>query len=214
MNDLPPLTLLESFLLLALDEKTGTFRKLSRGSIDTLTIGATLMDLMLRRHIDYDLHNIFVINGAPTGDDLLDPMLQPMTLAPVLTPYPISHWLEKGAPEGEALREKALKRLEKRGILRRDDGKKIATFEGRRYQVLDNKEPQIIRARLDALVLSEDIPAPHDMMLVSLGQACGLFLQILEESAHAKAVARIERIARMDLIGQAVAKAVTAGTAA
>src|SRR5882672_3458897 len=95
MNALPRLTILEEFLLLALDDETGDFFALACSTLDCATAGAILMDLMLRRRIDNDLRNTFVTDSQPTGDDILDPVLQLMTLAPVLTPHPIAYWLQQ-----------------------------------------------------------------------------------------------------------------------
>src|ERR1700722_20630473 len=105
MLALPHLTILEEFLLLALDDETGDFYTLARSTFDCASAGAVLMDLMLRRRIDNDLKNIFVTDAAPTGNPVLDPVLQTMAVAPVLTPNPITAWLRELADEGEGLRE-------------------------------------------------------------------------------------------------------------
>src|ERR1700761_3926605 len=123
MSGLPPLTLLEEFLLLALDDESGDFYALPRSTLDCGTAGAILMDLIRRRRVDNDLRDMFVTDSLPLNDDILDPVLQMMTLAPVLMPQPISHWVRVMSNEGEALRERALRRLEARGIIRREERK-------------------------------------------------------------------------------------------
>src|SRR5271166_1785563 len=99
MTGLPPLSILEEFLLLALDDARGDFFDLPRSTLDCATAGAVLMDLMLRRRIDNDLRNMFVTDTLPTGDDILDHVLQVMTLAPVMTPQGISSWLQQTMDE-------------------------------------------------------------------------------------------------------------------
>ena len=106
----PPLTVLEEFLLLAHDDRAEQFYPFARSTFDCATAGAVLMDLTLRHRIDNDLRNLFVVDPEPTNDDLLDPVLQTMALAPVLASRPITYWLRQIADEGEPLREKALKR--------------------------------------------------------------------------------------------------------
>jgi hypothetical protein len=205
----PPLTLLEEFLLLALDDQTGNLHPLPRSSLDCATAGAVLMDLTLRRRIDNDLRDMFVVDASPVGDALLDPVLQLMSLAPVLTPHPIAYWLRQTADEAEAFREKALRRLETRGIIRRQDRKILWVFGTRRYPLLNDAEVREVKLRILGVVLGNDVPSAHDIMLTGLAESCGLFRYILSSHEADAATARISQVARMDLIGQAVAKGVT-----
>jgi hypothetical protein len=205
----PPLTVLEEFLLLALDDLAGQFYPLARSTFDCATAGAALMDLTLRRRLDNDLKNIFVTDATPTGDDILDPVLQVMATAPLLSPKPITEALRQLADEGEALREKALKRLEARGILRREDKKILWVIGVRRYPMQHHEEQREAKLRILGVILREGIPEAHDIMLVALAQACGLFRHVLSGHELAVAQLRIDQIAQMDLIGQAVAKAVS-----
>ncbi|MDX2028449.1 MAG: GPP34 family phosphoprotein [Alphaproteobacteria bacterium] len=205
----PPLTILEEFLLLAHDDAASQFYPLARSTMDCATAGATLMDLTLRHRIDNDLKHMFVVDAEPVDDDLLDPVLQVMALAPVMEPRSIAHWLHQVAGEGEALRERAMRRLEMRGILKREEKKILWVFSAERYPILHEGDVQQIKQRMRRVILGDDIPLPHDMMLTALAQACGLFDHILGGRELDAAQPRIDLVARMDLIGQAVAKAVT-----
>ena len=166
-----PLTLLEEFLLLALDDHSGQLYPLARSTLDCAAAGAVLMDLTLRQRIDNDLRDMFLVDATPTGDDILDPVLQLMSLAPVLTPHPIAYWLRQLADEGEPLREKALRRLEARGIIHRQDRKILWVFGTRRYPLLDDKEVREVKLRILGVVLSDEIPSPHDVMLTGLAES-------------------------------------------
>jgi len=165
------------------------------------------MDLTLRHRIDNDLKHLFVVDPEPMNDDLLDPVLQTMLLAPVVEHKAITTWLRHIAEEGEALREKALRRLEKRGILKREATKILWIFTAERYPLLHAGEVREVRQRLRDVILKDDIPLPHDIVLTALAQACGLFHHILDNRELEDARSRIEYVARMDLIGQAVARA-------
>lgn len=208
MHALPPLTILEEFILLALDDEAGEFYSLPRSTLDCTTAGAVLMDLMLRRRVDNDLHSAFVVSNEPVGDTILDPILQWLALEPLLTPHPIAAWLRQIMDEGEALREKALRRLEARGIIRREDKKVLWAFARRRYPVVQDKEIREVKLRILGVILGDDIPEAHDIMLTALAEACGLFRHILSGHELARAAPRIAQVARLDLIGQAVAKTV------
>ncbi len=206
---LPPLTLLEEFLLLSLDDQSGQLHKLPPSVVDCASAGALLMDLTLRNRIDNDLRDIFVTDGSPVGDDLLDPILSLMAMAPVLTPHPIGYWLRHISDEAEAFRERALRRLETRGIIKRENRKILWVFGTRRYPTVNDQEIREVKRRILGVVLGNDIPAPHDVMLTCLAEACDLFRFILSHDEIEKAKTRIAEVSRLDLIGQAVAKGVT-----
>ncbi|MFY9288612.1 MAG: GPP34 family phosphoprotein [Alphaproteobacteria bacterium] len=203
-----PLTILEEFLLLALNDEAGQFYSLARSTLDCASAGAVLMDLTLHHRLDNDLKSMFITHGMPIGDDLLDPVLEALKLAPVTTPHSINHWLSQMAGEGEALREKALRRLEERGIIKREDKKILWVFGSRHYPVQHDSEVREVKLRILGVILRDDIPNPHDMMLTALAQSCGLFSHILSRQELEAALPRIELVAKMDLIGQAVARAV------
>jgi len=204
-----PLTLLEEFILLALDDQSGKMHPLAPSTLDCATAGAVLMDLTLRNRIDNDLRDMFVTDSTPTGDDILDPVLSLMSLAPVLTPHPIAYWLRHFADEGASFREHALRRLEDRGIIKRQNMKILWVFGNRRYPLINEHEMREVKARIMGAVIGEEIPSPHDIMLTGLAESCGLFHYLLSKDDLEKAAARITQVSRMDLIGQAVAKGIS-----
>jgi hypothetical protein len=112
------------------------------------------------------------------------------------------------APEGKALREKAVRRLEGRGILKREAKKILWIFTADHYLIQNKADVLEVRQRLKDIILGDDIPLPRDMMLTALAQACGLFRYVLGGKALSAALPRINQVAGMDLIGQAVARAV------
>ncbi len=167
-----------------------------------------MMDLTLRNRIDNDLRDMFTTDATPTGDDILDPVLHMISLAPVLTPHPIAYWLRQLADEAPQYLEKALSRLEKREIIRRRDFKVLWILGKRRYPRVDQQEVREVKARILGIVLGNDVPAPHDIMLTSLADACGLLGKILTKEQAELAAVRIKQVSRLDLIGQAVAKGI------
>ena len=202
----PPLSLLEDFLLLALDESAGQFHPVPRSTFDCATAAAVLMDLALCNRIDNDLHEMFVINPAPTDDGLLDATLRLMSLTS--EPRPVARWLRQVAEEAESLRDKALQRLVTRGILRCEDKQILCVFHAASYPVNDRREGNAVKLRLLTTLLSADIPDSRDIVLVSLADACGLFQQLLSASELASLTPRIEQIVKLDLVSQALRQAV------
>jgi hypothetical protein len=203
-----PLTVLEEFLLLALDDVTSQFYDLAQSVLDAATAAALLMDLALAGRIDNDLKTMYVADPSPTGDTILDPALRVMALAPVLAPRPIGDWVRQFAEEGPALREKALRRLEAHGILRREEHRILWVFGSRRYPLIKNVELREVKMRLLGVILRDDMPAPSDIMLVALADSCGLFRHILSARDLEAAATRIAAVAKMDLVAQAVARVI------
>jgi len=102
----------------------------------------------------------------------------------------------------------ALKRLIAKGILREENGRFLWVFHTRRYPVVDDSEQREVRARLRQLLLTDEIPDPRDVVLICLIDACGLLGLVLSPDEIAQTQTRVAQLSRLDLIGQAVTKAV------
>ena len=58
------------------------------------------------------------------------------------------------------------------------------------------------------VLFSDEIPDPRDVMIICLADACGIFREVLAKSELEQASARIEQVRKLDLIGQAMARAI------
>ena len=208
MPHLPPLTILEEFLLLALDERGGEFWPVSRSAFDCATACATLMDLMRLRRIDCDARHVFMTNSEPTGDELLDPILSAIAIDPVRATRAIIDELSFLSDEAEALRDRVIQRLIERGILGEERRKIFWIFGARRYPIADDTVLRDVKRRIVDVARGDDIPDPRDVALVSLVQACGMFPYILGAHILAGARRRIAHVAQMDILGRAAAEVV------
>jgi len=206
MNDNPSMTLLEKFLLLAIDSRTKQMYPLKPDVLSRAIAGAVLMDLALKNRIDNDLKDMFTVDPTPTGDDILDPALQTMAQAPVLMPHPTTHWLKSFCEESDALRDKALRRLEQRGLLRRNSGGILWMFGLNRTPDADIRKINEIKSEILGALYNNKVPALHDILLIGLMESSGLTEYLLNATELKDTAARIAEIARMDLISQAIAK--------
>ena len=59
-----------------------------------------------------------------------------------------------------------------------------------------------------AVLFGDEIPDPRDVVIICLADACGIFKEILAGRELERASARIDQVRKLDLIGQAVSKAV------
>ena len=200
----------EELLLLILDNDDGDIvASMPPQSLNTLLSGALLMDLALENRIDTDLERVILIDAAPVGDNLLDPVLA--DIAGDAEPHSIDYWLERTAMGGDEIRERALAGLVEQGIVESEES--VAFFlsprvrHSRRYPATDGTATEEVQFRIMRLLFSDDIPDPRDIVLVSLAASGGVFKHLLSPEELAEAQGRIDLISRMDLIGQSVARA-------
>jgi hypothetical protein len=194
------LTCAEELLLLAHDEKSGHFANIQDLLMNTAIAGAVLMDLAILNRVDTDVSALVVLDRSPTGEKLLDQALAALATLPAKTTT--IDGLDLLRKQGATLERMAIARLIERGILRERDGRVLWVFETRRYPLIDGKELQEVKRRIADLLLSDDIPDPRDIVIIALAQACGLLRRVFSDSELRSAQARIDQIAKLDLIGQ------------
>jgi Golgi phosphoprotein 3 len=196
----------EEIVLLQLDDSQGKFVNLPLSAADVVLAGAALMELAIDNRIDSDLEHLILVDTTPTGDDILDDVLRQLVEAG--TDLGAGAVLERISVNGEKYQEMALQRLIAKGILREENGRFLWVFHTRRYPIVDDTEQREVRARLRQLVLTDEIPDPRDVVLICLIDACGLLGLVLSPDEIAATTTRVEQLSRLDLIGQAVTKAV------
>ena len=181
------LTFPEEIVLLALDDKTGKFVDLPPLAMDQALAGAALLELAFQNRIDTDLTHLSLVSPKPTGEEMLDPLLEKIVTAKD---------------------EKVLRRLVQRGILKQEEKKILWVIPGRRYPMVDDQEEREVRKRIRSVVVDGEVPGPRDVVLVSLASACQLLRSVFTDADLLKYSARIAEVSKMDLIGRAVSKSV------
>ena len=200
----------EELLLLLLKEDAGDLAFVPESDLHHALAGAVLMDLALENRVDTDLERLMVADQTPVGDDLLDPVLARIAADP--KPRDAEHWVRQVAKDGERIRAAALQRLVEAGILRSaEDGEIVPSptvARARRYPVVDGKAEQEVRLRIMGVLFSDDVPSPRDVVVICLADACGAFERLLSKAELEDVQDRIDLVKRLDLIGQAVTRAV------
>ena len=203
------LSFVEETTLLLLDDDSGEFIDMPVSGFGTVIAGAALMDLAMHNRVDTDLEKLTVVDKTATGDAILDDALAQLSQKPEdAEGMRILEAIDRVALKAQDYSAEALKRLVAQGILRQESGRFLWMFRTRRYPVIDNREEQEVKARLRHILLTDEIPDPRDVVLICLVAACELMELILTPEELEKAEPRIEQLRKMDLIGQAVAKAV------
>jgi len=200
------LRFVEEIILLLLRDDDGKFVRVPRWSFDYAMAGGVLMDLALENRIDTDLEHLILIDDTPTGDDLLDPTLA--DIAASEEKRNTRFWLEHTTRRADEIRERALARLVSLGILEQRDDRFLWIFRSRSYPLVDGKAEREVKLRIMGVLFSDEIPDPHDIMIICIAEVCGIFKVLLSSQELARASARIEQVRRLDLIGQAMSQAV------
>jgi hypothetical protein len=196
------LTCAEELLLLAHDENSGQFANLQDLLMNTALAGAVLMDLAILNRVDTDVAALVVLDRAPTGEKLLDFALATLGTLPAKTTTVDA--LDALRRQGDEIEQMVLARLIERRILQEREGRFLWVFESRRYPLIDGKDLQEVKRRIADLLLSDEIPEPRDIVIIALAQACGLLRRVFSDSELRSAQKRIDQIAKLDLIGQAM----------
>ena len=195
----------EEIILLMLHDDNGKFAHVPSWSMDRAMAGAVLMDLALENRIDTDPENLILVDATPVGDSLLDPTLAEIEAG---EQRDARYWVEHTAKKGEQIREEALSRLVDAGILERQEDRILWVFRSRRYPVVDGKVEREVKLRIMEVLLSDQIPAPRDVVIIALADACGIFRELLPKRELQQAADRIEQVRKLDLIGQAMAETI------
>ncbi len=197
------LTFGEELVLLALnDEKGGFSFRLSRMKFENALAGAVLMDLAFLNRIDTDLDHLILVDRTPTGDPLFDGVVDMIAAEP--HPRGAGDWIQEVRFRHPNLRGAFIQKLIDRGILEQAEQKILWVFKQRRYPVIDNREEKEVKARIRETVLSDAIPDPRDVVLISLMTACDLTDEVFSREERKQALERIEQLSQMDLIGRAI----------
>lgn len=193
-------------MLLLLHDENGRFERVPDWSLAYALGGGVLMDLALENRIDTDLDNLILVDDTPLGDSLLDATLADIAAAE--DRRDARFWIERTAGRADEIREEALSRLVHSGILEVQEDRFLWVFRSRRYPVVDGSAEREVKLRIMEVLFSDEIPDPRDVVIICLADACALFRQLLSKQELERASTRIEQVARLDLIGQAMSQAI------
>lgn len=199
-------TLAEEIVLLLLDEQNESFLPIQEAAFKCALTGAVLMELAFANRIDTDLEALMVIDRTPTGNPMLDRILE--RISDHAETSNTHQWVETlSSQEAIAIREQAVASLVARGILKRE-----RRFPGilrtHRYSKVDGVAEREIKQHIRGILESDDIPDPRDVALICLVDACNILTDIFPRQEIERAGPRIEQLHVMDLIGREVASTI------
>lgn len=190
----------EEFLLL-LRAGDGTLSRAAEWLVRAALGAAVLMDLALENRIDTDADGLFLTDSTPLGDPLLDPVLA--GIAREEATHNALYWVDHATRHADEIRETALERLIGNGVLELKDDRFLWIFGTRRYLLMDEEVERALVERIRTVLLSEVIPDPGDIVIITLADGCGLLGPLFTQEELARAAPRLELVRMMDLIGRA-----------
>ncbi|MCY4564423.1 MAG: GPP34 family phosphoprotein [Gammaproteobacteria bacterium] len=195
------LTFAEEILLLLLEDEKGTFLPVTRHALGHALVGAVLMDLAFANRIDTDPERLTVTDPTPTGNAMLDGVLE--RIANSENARSAVDWLKAlSGDEAATIREQALEILVQRSIVERRDAKVLGVFRAPRYPLVDGKPMRAAKQRISEMLFSDRIPDPRDIALVSLADACGVLGAVFKDGEVEQDMPRLRQLRKMDLIGR------------
>ena len=200
------LTFIEELLLLTANEDSELV-PMQEDQYECAMAGAALMDLAFANRIDTDLQMLVVSEHTPIGNSMLDRILA--KIAGRRQAVDTRRWI-RDLSEDEALtiQESALDDLVERGILKHQEKKFPWTSRSQRYVMVDGKARNEVSLRIENVLISEDIPDPRDIALISLMDACDILPDVFPGKWLERCRPRLEQLRKMDLIGREVAGAI------
>ena len=199
------LRFVEEIMLLLLRDEGGKFVQVSGSSLSHALAAGVLMDLAMENRIDTDTENLILVNAKPLGDKILDPTLSAIVKG---EQRDARYWVEQTARRSDEIREAALARLVQRGILEQREDRFLWVFSSRRYPMVDGTAEREVKLRIMDVLLSDEIPDPRDVVIISLADACGILRELMPRREFEKVSDRIEQVRKLDLIGRAMSQSI------
>ncbi|MEI7981471.1 MAG: GPP34 family phosphoprotein [Bacteroidota bacterium] len=199
------LTIPEELFLLTVNENTGRRAFVKSKKFDFMLSASILMDLALHNRIDTDPDDVIPDRPDPTGHPLLDAALELIRNTP--EQQKISWWLLRLSENAGRYREMLVSGLVGKGLLKMEKERVFLGFTTSRYPILiRDREVKEVKTRIRELIFSNDLPDFRDVVIISLAWYGGLLNLFLREEEIRANLERIEKLAKLDLIGQAVSK--------
>jgi golgi phosphoprotein 3 len=200
------LDLVEEMVLLAIEDDGAVSH--TAGTLDFRwgIVGACLVDLNTRGRIDMDMQAIHVLSDEPVGSPALDLVLGLLRDGAPRSPV---DWIAQIGEYSKDIIRHAIDSLIGRGILDQQEKRFLWVMRTRRYPVVDGKEQTEAKLRIVSLLLGDDLPTPHDSVLIGLANASGLLEGFLSIAEVARLQDRLEQIGGLDLIASAVKQALS-----
>ena len=199
----------QDLILLALNPQTGKTRFSWYAALEYGLVGSLLLDLVLRGKLEIESDNrVIGANAGNTGDEFLDRHLNEILASS--RPRTARFWVTRWRRRYRGIQTIVLQNLVDLGVLERQEQRILGLFPTQRYFLTDESIQREIVQQVRAAVLEVEGTGLDSRMaaLISLMQASHLTDAVFRFEERPEARSRIRAIAREELVGQAVSKAI------
>ena len=198
------ISLVEELVLLAVEDDGKIAYTAGSHDFAMSLVGACLVELNLAGRIDADLEGITVLSTEPADNAVTDAVLRQL----VGPRRSVREWVRDLQPQSAVLLKATLGSLIGRGVLEKTEARFLWALRSRRYPIVDGREQKEAKLRILSILLSDELPTPHDTVLIGLAFAGGLLEGFLTRRQIAQLSDRIGEIGGLDLIVRGVEAAI------
>jgi hypothetical protein len=198
-------SLVEELVLLAIEDDGDIAHTAGQIEFSMAVLGACLVELNAAQRITVKATAVKLIDSTPTGKPMLDEVLRELGGE---EPRNIEQWILHLLPVAPNVVQHALGSLVGRKILAFTESRYLWVLKARRYPVLDGREQKEAKLRILATLLSDELPTPHDIVLLGLAHAGGLLDAFLSTAEIARLEDRMEQVSGYNHIVQGVEAAI------
>lgn len=198
-------SLVEELVLLAIEDDGAIAPAAGELGFGMALLGACLVELGNAGRIDVDLSAVLVLDTTPTGHPALDRVLKTIATGDAA---PVAQWILRLSADAATVVRQTLDGLISRRVLRFEEARYLWVLKERRYPLRDGREQQDAKLRIMETLLGEQLPTPHDSVLLGLARAAGLLEGFLSTAEIARLEDRMAKVAGLDLIVRGVEAAI------
>jgi hypothetical protein len=198
-------SLVEELVLLAIEDDGAIAPAAGELGFGMALLGACLVELGNAGRIDVDLSAVLVLDTTPTGHPALDGVLKTIATGDAA---PVAQWILSLSADAATVVRQTLDGLISRRVLRFEEARYLWVLKERRYPLRDGREQQDAKLRIMETLLGEQLPTPHDSVLLGLARAAGLLEGFLSTAEIARLEDRMAKVAGLDLIVRGVEAAI------
>ena len=193
-------TLAEELLLLALDSRKGRVPCTASAALPFGLAGAILAELLQCDSLQIDQSDrVFVKDGSPVGDDILDAAL--VQLHQPGEGRGFRYWLSALLYGMDDLESRLLGGLVRKGILRKEEYRFLGMFPLSTYPAENPALKEEVGSRLRTAALGDDRPDVRTLALLGLADACNLTGDIFSREERRRARKRLKEITGEKALG-------------
>jgi Golgi phosphoprotein 3 (GPP34). len=199
------LNLVDQLTLLALDDEKGNFITDSF-SFPYGLAGAIILELSLQERIVVEGKKLKVKSTETCGDALLDHFLD--MISGSKKERSIQTWVETIGEKYSYIKEETVEKLIKEGILRREEKKILWIFSVDKFPTENAKPENLLRKRLNDILLNDREVDMQEIMLISLIDMCELNNEVYGKERAKELKKKIKEIIEKGQLSSSIGKAV------